>query len=297
MTAPAEAHPKVSAIFLAVAGRGTKSNRRSFRTASGVISHRAARSDVPMPASFKSRIGFSVVLGTRFALSIVVGMRDKIGVLSSVVKRGNIERDRNFSVYRPTRAILSETRRSRVLLLTIASTGRRFPSLLNYGPYIDAAIERSRLSNAEVAGRVGVTDDAVRKWRRGEGVKLSNLERLAEALGVLVGDLLPNSGGGAVSEMFKPIAAAMIGLDSDEVRDQILILASQAQMNANAILRRVGKRGISEVRSNVGQNSIEDDAPPIYGLPGGDDEVSSGDMNARPGRHRNNTPKKGHRAP
>jgi DNA-binding Xre family transcriptional regulator len=154
---------------------------------------------------------------------------------------------------------------------------------LNYGPYIDAAIARARLSNAEVAGRVGVTDDAVRKWRRGEGVKLSNLERLADALGVLVGDLLPNSGGGAALEMFEPLAAALMGLDEQEIRDQILLVSDQTRLMRNAILSRVEKRGISEGRSNVDRTPTreEDDAPPMHGLELGKDESpSNGKANA-----------------
>jgi transcriptional regulator with XRE-family HTH domain len=155
---------------------------------------------------------------------------------------------------------------------------------VNYGPYIDAAINRALLSNAEIAARVGVTDDAVRKWRRGEGVKLSNLERLADALGVLVGDLLPNSGGGAVSEVFEPLAAALMGLDRDEIRDQVLLLSSQTTLMRNAILQRVGKPGINEERSNVSrtQHQIEDDAPPIHGLELGEDDESP----SRNGEHR-----------
>jgi DNA-binding Xre family transcriptional regulator len=158
---------------------------------------------------------------------------------------------------------------------------------VNYGPYIDAAIERARLSNAEVAARVGVTDDAVRKWRRGEGVKLSNLERLAAALGVLVGDLLPNSGGGAALEMFEPLAAALMGLDQDEIRDQILMLSNQTWLVKNAILRRVGKPGINEERSNVSQRTqIEDDAPPMHGLELGKDESPSRNGEYRAQRNR-----------
>ena len=119
--------------------------------------------------------------------------------------------------------------------MTGSSTGRRFTAALNYGPFIDAAIERARLSTGEVAKRVGVTEDAIRKWRRGEGVKLANLERLATALGVLPGDLLPNSGGG--NDAFQSIAALMMGLSREDIRDTINALTSVAGVMVHRLRR------------------------------------------------------------
>jgi DNA-binding Xre family transcriptional regulator len=132
---------------------------------------------------------------------------------------------------------------------------------LNYGPYIDAAIERARLSSADVAARLGVTPDAVRKWRRGEGVKLSNLERLADALGCLVGDLLPNSGAGAASSRWAPIAERLLGLPEEDVRDHILALASVAGVMAQrrGAPQAVGITARPAVSGSVSQTRMEED--------------------------------------
>jgi DNA-binding Xre family transcriptional regulator len=164
---------------------------------------------------------------------------------------------------------------------------------LNYGPYIDAAIERARLSNADVASRLSVTPDAVRKWRRGEGVKLSNLERLADALGCLVGDLLPNSGAGATSSRWAPIAERLLGLPEEEVRDHILALASVAGVMAQ---RRVALQGVgitarAAVSGNVTPQTTDPDSNELDYRPVGDvpDHEAAETLNAphvRPNRPR-----------
>jgi DNA-binding Xre family transcriptional regulator len=140
---------------------------------------------------------------------------------------------------------------------------------LNYGPFIDAAIERSRLSTAEVAQRVGVTDDAVRKWRRGEGVKLSNLEKLADALGCLVGDLLPNSGGRPMDEVFQPVAAAMMGFSKEQIRDSVLLLTSYAGLIAKGLQVGEGVRNFPYL-DNTSGSTIQPERDPRqpYGVPG-----------------------------
>lgn len=122
---------------------------------------------------------------------------------------------------------------------------------------------------------MGVTADAVRKWRRGEGLKLANLEKLAKELSCPIGDLFPNSGAGTATEQFEPIAAALIGLEPSEVREQILILAAQARMNATSILRR------REVYSST--PTQKDDAGLLLGEGSGNASVEAPDGSGRHG--------------
>lgn len=67
-------------------------------------------------------------------------------------------------------------------------------------------------------------------------------DKWAAACGKLIGDILPNSGNSSLDEVMQPLLAAMAGMDVDDIKEQVLILASQARLNRNAILRR-GDRG------------------------------------------------------
>jgi transcriptional regulator with XRE-family HTH domain len=111
-----------------------------------------------------------------------------------------------------------------------------------YGAYIARERGRKGLSRDALGARIGVSGDAVGKWERDDTVpRLENLERIADALGCLVGDLLPNSGSSQVDADFQPLQAALAGLHPDEMRDFILMMASQARLMRNAILARSGK--------------------------------------------------------
>lgn len=159
-----------------------------------------------------------------------------------------------------------------------------------------AARLRAGLSVPDAAARVGIGADAVYRFERdANSPSLETLDKMAAAYGVLAGDLIPNSGGGAALEVFEPLAAALMGLSQEDVREQVLLLANQARLVRNAILRGVEKRGISEGRSNVGGHTKqEDDAPPIHGLELGEDEgPSNGKDDAqrnRPAHPRKNNP-------
>lgn len=105
-----------------------------------------------------------------------------------------------------------------------------------YGQYLKAARLRTGLSVPELAGRAVISADAIYKLERNANPpELKTLDRLASAMGMLVGDLLPNSG---ASGQFEAIEAAVAGLSEDEIREQILVLANQARLARNAILRR-----------------------------------------------------------
>jgi transcriptional regulator with XRE-family HTH domain len=100
-----------------------------------------------------------------------------------------------------------------------------------FGEYVDAALSRARISRAELARRIGVTPDLIGKYVRGDvKMTLERLSEIATALGLHIGDLLPNSGGSARAERFAPIAHAMIGLPDSDIDELILNLAAQARI-------------------------------------------------------------------
>jgi len=109
-----------------------------------------------------------------------------------------------------------------------------------YGAYIKGARERAGLSVAQAAAAIHKGQDLIYRIERDAAdPSMDTLERLATAYNCLPGDLLPNSGGdAALAEILQPLVASLAGLDQEEMREQILILASQARMNRNAILRR-----------------------------------------------------------
>jgi transcriptional regulator with XRE-family HTH domain len=103
-----------------------------------------------------------------------------------------------------------------------------------YGAHIAAARERAGLSPAEVAKRVGYASaDSIYKIEADKNsASLEALDKIAEACGLLVGDLLPNSGGAPVADLFQPLMAAMMGLDEQTQKELILNLAGQARVMA-----------------------------------------------------------------
>ncbi len=107
-----------------------------------------------------------------------------------------------------------------------------------YGEYLKAVRERNRISVADLAARAGISADAIYKFERNANQpELRTLDRVAGAMGMLVGDLLPNSGG-ASGNRFEAIEAPLSGLDEEEQTEQILILANQARLVRNAVMRR-----------------------------------------------------------
>jgi transcriptional regulator with XRE-family HTH domain len=128
-----------------------------------------------------------------------------------------------------------------------------------YGEYLQSARERAGLSRAEAAALMGITPDGVRKIE----VNISSpsvpvLDKMAGAYGCLIGDLLPNSGAGQATDRFEPIMAALMGLDEEEIADAILMMASQARLLRNGIMRRAhataprpSERTSREYRTNL----------------------------------------------
>lgn len=62
--------------------------------------------------------------------------------------------------------------------------------------------EARRLSQQELAARLGVASNTISRWETGTNkVRLEDLDRVAVALGLNVGDLLPQYASGATSRM------------------------------------------------------------------------------------------------
>lgn len=121
--------------------------------------------------------------------------------------------------------------------MTAGVAERRFADV--YGEYMKSARLRSQLSVADLAGRAGISADAIYKFERNVNQpELRTLDRIAGAMGILIGDLLPNSGGSTNGSLFEPLEAALSGLDVSEQSEQVLLLANQARLVRNAILRR-----------------------------------------------------------
>lgn len=115
-----------------------------------------------------------------------------------------------------------------------------------YGAHLKQARVRAGLSVAEAASLAGVGPDAIYRFERdANSPSLETLDAMAAAYGVLAGDLLPNSGIGSDLARFEPLMAALMGLDDDEIQDQILILAAQARLNRNAIARRASRPAVA----------------------------------------------------
>lgn len=113
-----------------------------------------------------------------------------------------------------------------------------------YGAYLRAEREKRGYSVAAAAARIGVSSDAVYKYEADKNSpSMETLDRIAAAYGCLVGDLLPNSGGGAVAEDYEPLQAALSGLTRNELRDYILLMASQARLFRNAVAARESSSG------------------------------------------------------
>ena len=114
-----------------------------------------------------------------------------------------------------------------------------------YGAYLRAARERAGFSVAAAASAIGVGADAIYRYERdANSPSMEALDRLAAVYGCLAGDLLPNSGGGPTGDLFEPLMAALAGLDADEMRDQVLLMASQARLYRNAVMRRSAVRDL-----------------------------------------------------
>jgi transcriptional regulator with XRE-family HTH domain len=122
-----------------------------------------------------------------------------------------------------------------------------------YGAYLRSARERAGLTVAAAAASIGVGADAIYRYERdANSPSMEALDRLSAAYGCLPGDLLPNSGGGPVDAIFEPLLAALAGLDPDEMRDQVLLMASQARLYRNAVMRRTSRSlPADEVDSSV----------------------------------------------
>jgi transcriptional regulator with XRE-family HTH domain len=119
-----------------------------------------------------------------------------------------------------------------------------------YGSYIRREREKRGYSVAEAAARIGVSADAVYKYESDKNSpSLDTLDRIAAAFGCLVGDLLPNSGGGALAGDFEPLQAALSGLTRGEMQDYILMMASQARLFRNAVLARSAVTNGATLRS------------------------------------------------
>lgn len=97
------------------------------------------------------------------------------------------------------------------------------------------------MTRAAAAEAIGLSDDGLYKIEADtNAAKLETLEKLSRVYGCLIGDMLPNSGGDAImSDILQPLVVALAGLDAEEMLEQVNILASQARLNRNAILRRV----------------------------------------------------------
>lgn len=130
-----------------------------------------------------------------------------------------------------------------------------------YGAYLKAARETAGLSPVQMAAEIGYRSaDMIYKIERDAAdASLEQLDKWATACGRLLGDVLPNTGGSSLDEHFRPLIAALLGLTDEEIREQVLILASQTALNRNAILRRVGREmpsrdtPLSGVQSNHGR--------------------------------------------
>jgi transcriptional regulator with XRE-family HTH domain len=122
-----------------------------------------------------------------------------------------------------------------------------------YGSYIRAARERAGLSPAQAARAVGYdSPDMIYKIEKDKAnASLEMLDRLADAYGMRIGDLLPNSGGSPVEDRFQPLMAAMFGLDNGAVDDLIMRLAEIARQMVGWRRRDNGRLSASRAEGSV----------------------------------------------
>ncbi len=109
-----------------------------------------------------------------------------------------------------------------------------------YGAYFKRSRERARLSPVEMAKTIGYAsaDSIYRIERDANDITWEQADKWAAACGKLIGDILPNSGSSDLDVVFQPLIVAMAGMTDDEMRDEVLNLASQARLVRNAITRR-----------------------------------------------------------
>lgn len=108
-----------------------------------------------------------------------------------------------------------------------------------YGSFLKEARRRAGLSAPQAAERIGVGEDAVYRYERdANSPSLEVLDRMAGAYGVLIGDLLPNSGAGGMTSKLEPLMAAFIGLTPEEIEEEVNLLAQQARVFRNSLMRR-----------------------------------------------------------
>ena len=129
-----------------------------------------------------------------------------------------------------------------------------------YGSYIRAARERAGLSPTEAAVRVGYkTPDMIYKIESDKAsASLEMLDKLADAFGVRVGDLLPNSGASPTESLCAPILATLVGFDDQTTRELITYLSEQGRIAAQWRRRdtRVAEKS-SSVRPSVRKGTDE----------------------------------------
>lgn len=108
-----------------------------------------------------------------------------------------------------------------------------------FGAYFKQARESAGMSPVEMASKIGYksADSVYRIERNAAEPSWEQADKWAQACGKLIGDILPNSGGSSLDTIFQPLLAAMAGMDEAEMQEQVLILASQARLNRNAILK------------------------------------------------------------
>lgn len=99
-----------------------------------------------------------------------------------------------------------------------------------YGDRIRVAREARGWTPAQLASKVSTTADLIRRYERDiTNPPLPMLDRIATALGMLIGDLLPNSANGPDAVSLAPIAAELDPLPRADVPEIVVNLAAQAR--------------------------------------------------------------------
>lgn len=100
-----------------------------------------------------------------------------------------------------------------------------------YGERIRIARERKQWSRTQLAEASETTPDLIGKYERNDAVpSIGAYEKLAAALGLLVGDLLPNSCNGPESIFYAAIAAELDPLPRADLPEAIANLAAHARL-------------------------------------------------------------------
>jgi transcriptional regulator with XRE-family HTH domain len=100
-----------------------------------------------------------------------------------------------------------------------------------HGERIRAAREKRRWSRDQLATAAGITTDLLGKYERNAAIpSLGNLEKLAAAMGMPEGDLLPNSGDDPANISLAAIAAELDPLPRADLPEAIAHLAAQARL-------------------------------------------------------------------